>query len=367
MSELGTPERPQPAAPTPLSTPNHGVGLIEKRTWASCPEALWDPTARPALSVNKLGEVYQPRLHLLTLATVAAMLSTRFTCDMHFVSYIVIDPQGRHLTRFPRLRKEHLGLIRQRGFDVRHCIRFADIDTLKDHAAITPEEVESIRSALKGYPGILYFTRGGARLIQLLPKVLTPEQYEVSLHWWLLELRALLPGFKVDGSCKEWVRLMRCPRVIRGGVSYHDTEIEGTFEYVDPGDITPLPPVHAKVRAFDVLTSDTATGLDRAKRYALRLVDAKAGEGYVSLRKYATVLGRDAASGIITPETAIAVLENAILDWDVEHAVYERAIEDCFEYGLSCGPWPDAEPAVDQSARVSRLLNILGKGGSDDR
>lgn len=152
------------------------------------------------------------------------------------------------------------------------------------------------------------------------------------------------------------------------GVAYHGTAIEGSQVLVDAGDTSPLPAAPARTRAFDVLASDTARGLGRAKRYALALVDAKAGTGYVLLRRYATILGRDAASGIITPETALAVLENAILDWsDIDSAVYERAIADCFEFGLQCGPWPDAEPAVDQAARVARLLDVLKGGGGDER
>lgn len=360
MSEPGTPERPQPASPSVVSTPNRGVALIEKRTWKACPEALWDPSALPDRAVNRFGEVYQPRLHLLQLVTLVAMLATPYPDDRHFVLYVVADREGKPLQRFPRLRKEHLGLVRQRGFDVLLGARAADIDTLVDHAPITPEQIEQIRTALARYPAVLYFTRGGARLVQPLKEILSPEQYEASVYRWLMELRALLPGFKIDFACKDWTRLFRCPRVIRADTSYHDTLIEGTYEFVAAGNTTPVAQASQR-RVFDVLATDTADGLKRCKRFALGLVDAKSGTGYMLLRKYATVLGRDAAGGIITPDTAISVLENAILDWDVEHAVYERAIADCFEFGLSRGPWPEAKLVVDQAARARRLLDVLGR------
>lgn len=346
---------------TPRAAPQQRGLVTFGRYDAACPEWLWDCTAVPPL--NKQGE--QPPLRLGCLGRHRDVLSRRYKDDRHFCTYMVVGPTGHPVPRHPRIQKCQLELVRARGFQVLHGTRAADVDTPR-HQPITAEQCEAIRAALAFYPCILFFSRAGARVIQPLTRLLTPEQYEGSVTRWLAELQRLLPGFVVDTTCTDWTRLFRLAHVVRDGTPTECVIYGLDTDCQDPGDTTPLvkpPPIPS---VSDVLCTDTPLGLITLERYALQLIHCEAGHGYQTLRAIATKLGRYHAGGAITAETCFTVLENAIADWDVpDHSVYLAAVADCFEFGVSRGPWPDATIRIDERASALRSLEALGIGGFD--
>lgn len=92
----------------------------------------------------------------------------------------------------------------------------------KDVAARANQLVNALHTT-----ACLYGTRGGARLVFLLPLPFRVHDHESAGNWQRFYLRAALYvreicGLEPDLACKDWTRLFRLPGVLRGGSSTHE-------------------------------------------------------------------------------------------------------------------------------------------------
>lgn len=185
-----------------------------------------------------------PRIAYRTRPLIEALMDT-WVEDAHLATYHVtrdshlLDKSIR-FSKQPELR--HLERARAKGYAVAHAIRMLDADT-EGHVPITPAQIAQVAQALRGKPFGWYPTKAGVRLVQLLSRPLSPEEYEHHIMAWLAEVQALIPFLHVDLKCREWTRLFRLPRVIRDGRNLWDTPVHlANLVPIDPGDCTPPPP-----------------------------------------------------------------------------------------------------------------------------
>lgn len=309
------------------------------RWYSGCPEALWDPTARPGPTPTNP----HPPLKWAQTTHISVALTKCYTWDAHSCAYLVVSPQGEVLPKTPRLSKDKLGELQTRGFKVILGSRWADIDE-PQHARLTDERWALYKQVFLDYPCILYRTRGGARIIQLLSRNLTPAEYEVSLRQWVAELSSLTKalGLEVgaDPQCLDWTRLMRLPRVIRvdivNGVkvtqSLHDSEVVCNQEaYVDPGDCKPPVKIVLKSSRPVISTAqDTRYGLKALREECDSIESAREGHRHKPIYVSGRRIGQLVAGGELIEATATASLEHAIQAFP-EH---QRALWDGYKQGL---------------------------------
>jgi hypothetical protein len=175
------------------------IAWVADKFQAAKPEQLWDGLPTDCeYEVRPLGEA----------------LNMEFGCDAHFTSYVVFK-DGVPVRRQPRLKKDQLQLVRERGFEVRMQVLIADIDTVP-HEPITNEQIKDALAKLAGQSTIgLYTTRKGIRVVQPVTEARTPEQYEAGLPPWLDGLQKLLgDSWNVDFACCDWTRHFRMPNVV---------------------------------------------------------------------------------------------------------------------------------------------------------
>lgn len=162
----------------------------------------------------------------------------RWTDDVHFVCYSVVEPgEDRPGTSpFPRLNKEVLPQIREAGGDVvLTCLTF-DYDLkdqqLPDDHPIDDEgkpiwskqllelfekQLENVDDELIGFDikaPMVYTTTHGARFVHPLSKPVQVEEGEDLLRGVQRTYGQL--GLNMDPLC-DWTRLFRAPRVVRNG------------------------------------------------------------------------------------------------------------------------------------------------------
>lgn len=146
-----------------------------------------------------------------------AMLSTQFRTDAHFTTYAITD-----YPMWPRLNKSIVPEIRQEGLDVVFNYFAFDWDN-PDHAVWTNEsliafanKIDTCTDPVLSAWTAIYTTKHGARLIYQLNKPVPVDMGEQNLAWVLHRFEE--GGFtQIDGSCKDFTRLFRCPQVLRDG------------------------------------------------------------------------------------------------------------------------------------------------------
>jgi hypothetical protein len=175
-----------------------------------------------------LGKDGQPVYAGLERVDVADLLASPFPTDAHFVSYHVVDKDGKPLPKSCRLRKEALDQVRAFGGVVRCSVVVIDLD-LQDlftdrkglaWADLSPQEAEDLRTRFRdaapdvGRPTYVYATRRGVRFVHVLSQSVPAGSNFEDLVGRVMDSyhRAGLPA---DRACKDWTRLFRAPRVTR--------------------------------------------------------------------------------------------------------------------------------------------------------
>lgn len=167
----------------------------------------------------------------LQIMPFSEMLHKAFDTDAHFVCYAIPD-----LPMWPRLNKPILPEIRESGSDVTLSWFNFDWDNV-DHKEWTHAALDEFvtRIATCTDPVIaswhtIYTTKGGARIIYRLNRPVPADEAEHHLSWMIHHFKQF--GFtQIDESCKDWTRLMRCPKVIRDNVP---TWQQGYFSITTP-------------------------------------------------------------------------------------------------------------------------------------
>lgn len=317
------------------------------RYWAACPAALWDPSAQP--KPHKDGRPRRLKLGHVTRLTEA--LSTEYLADEHCVAYVVLDPSGSVVPRPPRVDKEGLTELTQRGYRLVFGSRWADIDEPKapgaaEHAALTDERWTQYQAILSQYDCAYYRTRGGARVVQTLSRLLGPAEYEVCIDRWLGELRALMApvgSVVVDDQCSDWTRLMRLPKVVRehddGSHTnwWHTRVYSDRLSAIDPGDCTPPRPTpkpwsppRIQSAAHRQASGNSRYGAAALRNALARLSSLPAGARHKRIYSTAADIGSLVAGGEL-PDALDEMLA-AISHYD--DPLHERACRDGYARGL---------------------------------
>lgn len=168
---------------------------------------------------------------LLNMMAPSEIFEQSHECDLFFTCYTLNE-----IDKWPRMHKKALKSIKDLvGEPQMHMLAF-DWDT-PAHAEWSDDLLEDFISRfdaltdplLKSW-GAFYTSRHGARLVYFLKDpvtVLDGEQYIATMLLMFKE-----QGLEMDGSCKDWTRLFRAPRVVRDGLR---TEDEPYFIYEDQG------------------------------------------------------------------------------------------------------------------------------------
>jgi hypothetical protein len=118
------------------------------------------------------------------------------------------------------------------------------------------ELLAKVRELDAAHPGVFYYeTRGGGRIVYLLPKPFRIEFLGSARQWKQMYAICLAYvercfGIEADPACSDWTRLYRLPFVVRDG------ESERRFTYGDLDHIGAL------------VTEATEADVDRARRIA---------------------------------------------------------------------------------------------------
>lgn len=196
----------------------------------------------------------------LPTATLAEALRTCWPDNLWAASYNAIDREGNFVAS-PRLNKPSLAWIRSQGGDVILPVMFADIDN-PNHTPWESLGVEADFDTLSPAAQVasaIYTTRAGVRLVYVLDKPATVEEYMAYMPA-LGEFISKHEGMPVDDcNWKRWNQGMRLPRVVRDGVPQWD---QTWFKYRETG----APPFAFR----DVLKISGSTKTALSERSSLR-------------------------------------------------------------------------------------------------
>ena len=338
------------------------------KKWASCPAALWDPTARPKPD-PKTGRI--PKLRFGTTRRLGTTFAHEYYGDCYAVAYIVVNPNGHVVPNSPRLNKPELHELLARGYRLLFSTQWADIDE-PDHRALTDDRWSMYLEVLSKYDCAYYRTRAGARVIRGYTRPLGPAEYEVGLSRWLPELRSLfasVPAVVVDNNCTDWTRFMRVPRCLRDddGVITNtwDTNVyTDRLTLADPGDCTaPVKIIIAPPKPIVVGgQGDTRYGLKALANACDTIATSQDGARHTLIFRTAAVIGNLVAGGELLETTAQPALEHAIGGLD-EH---QRALRDGFAKGLSEPRSAPRRDHFDLHALRQRMLDRLQAADDGD-
>jgi len=140
-------------------------------------------------------------------------LKTAYSSDAHAVPYAVYH-RGELLDTAPRIRKEALAGLGDAEIEVLFGCLFVDVDhpTKEPTDGWYAAERDKLTGAGMAYA---YRTRGGYRLVWLLERPASPEQYE-ALHAAVRRQLASI-GVEADSATTDWTRCYRLPYVVRDG------------------------------------------------------------------------------------------------------------------------------------------------------
>ncbi len=179
------------------------------------------------------GQLEAPSVYVLTHIDTLLDRKTVFDSDAHFVAYVVHDDKGP-LPKQPRINKEGLALIRERGLIVKLSVLVADVDNL-DHKRwlAHTEAIAAVDRVAKLVPtAAVYATAGGMRIVQPITRALSPEEFEPAVAAWLAEL--LRRGIQADTGCLDWTRHYRAPHVRRDGKAYTSPAVIRSCQEIPP-------------------------------------------------------------------------------------------------------------------------------------
>lgn len=157
----------------------------------------------------------------LTCMPLRAALEQRWTDDAHFYTYEV--PQFlADQTPWWRINKRGTAVaeLRAIGADVQTRIGVIDFDVAPE-GGWTEETRNAFLETLANLPSpiadwsVLYFTRGGARLIYCFSRPLPVEHAEPVVRGLCVALTSA--GLAADLACCDWTRCFRLPQVTREG------------------------------------------------------------------------------------------------------------------------------------------------------
>lgn len=143
------------------------------------------------------------------------MLTTQFKTDAHFTCYNLTD-----FPAWPRMNLSLLPEIRQEGLDVTLAYFAFDWDN-DNHAEwdngsslAFADLIGRCQDPVISAWSVIYFTLHGARIIYTLSQSVPVDVGQQHLAWMFNHFDK--NGFtKIDESCKDWTRCMRCPQVTR--------------------------------------------------------------------------------------------------------------------------------------------------------
>jgi len=200
-----------------------------------------DKFADGANSLREMDSRSPTAPHDAQVCTLDEMLSSNYSSDAHFVSYLLIDPDGDLYERpvkgaqfkaAARVNKPALHSVREAGWKLMAWGAVLDYD-LKDNLPQTEIEAEGkgwTQSRLEGFADIcmgvremmeakglavhtIYRTTHGARFIHRYDQLIDVEDHEEILEGLRKVYQSI--GLVMDEACSDWTRLMRAPRVMR--------------------------------------------------------------------------------------------------------------------------------------------------------
>ncbi len=185
------------------------------RGWHGDLDASGAPTGR--------GDAGEPKpLCEIPTTDAAVALEQTYKTDAHLLPYHVRDEHGEVQNPIHRLNTGALSVLRRHDEDVWFDIAFLDIDDRATHRTTRcarPEwrveqgdRISQLPAELS--PAGMYTTRGGYRLLFILPESLIAEEY---IRWLLALNRELVKWGIVADELKDWTRCYRLPRVNRDG------------------------------------------------------------------------------------------------------------------------------------------------------
>lgn len=197
-----------------------------------------------AEALRELDSRHPTASHEAQVCTLDEMLSSNYSTDAHFVSYLLIDPDGDLYERpvkgaqfkaAARINKAALHSVREAGWRLVAWGAVLDYD-IKDN--VTPDSLMAegkgwTQSRLEDFSELcgdvrevmeekglsihtIYRTNHGARFIHRYDQLLDVEDHEEVLEG--LRKTYLSLGLAMDEACSDWTRLMRAPRVMRDNV-----------------------------------------------------------------------------------------------------------------------------------------------------
>lgn len=163
----------------------------------------------------------QPDLEASLSGPIEEVIEQEHATDAHFICYAL-----RSGDEMPRVNKVCLPQIRAAGDDLLLRLAAVDIDRVPHEPWRDAEEAWDFLAMLQDYaeglwaPGAkwryAYTSKQGARLVYVLDRALSPEDWEVFVAGLVLELKSEFPG--ADEHCGDWTRSFRLPHVVRDGV-----------------------------------------------------------------------------------------------------------------------------------------------------
>jgi hypothetical protein len=175
---------------------------------------------------------------ILTQISIRDALTKPWTTDAHFVAYASTEPR--------RLSTTSIGVV-----EIKMAAAIFDLDARsEDGAKMLPspswrneirQKVRDLRDQTGQRPAF-YWTRGGARVVLMLPEPIVISSTSDARAWrvryqtWCAILERGF-GLVADRSCDDWSRLFRLPFVYRDGV-YSGDELRAQ---VANGDVAYVP------------------------------------------------------------------------------------------------------------------------------
>lgn len=209
------------------------------------------------------------------VVTLREMLTTDWQDDTHFVTYHVLDPEGKELPQHEqfRLRKTIRSELEAAGARILSWGFVGDWDlneNVPDEALykagwdgnpakkpkiswtrdLIDQFIEESASVVEGLrakdigPAYVYLTNHGARFIHLYDEDLKVTDHEEVIRGMLDEYRKL--GYVLDDACVDWTRVFRAPRVMRKGMFTAHQSWFMSWEYQDSWTVVSLTPRVAK-------------------------------------------------------------------------------------------------------------------------
>lgn len=151
--------------------------------------------------------------------SVSDAIRARYESDAHFVPYFMMTEDGKVYDSCPRMKNEALPHLPAYGVSIAFDVAVADIDNPDAHAGrgpASPEWREEMwnKAATLCPHGIIYDSRGGIRIIVLLPRRMDIADYQAWTKRWRQWLRD--NGLPAD-EISAWTQAYRLYDVLRGG------------------------------------------------------------------------------------------------------------------------------------------------------